>query len=135
MSIISAVAPLRPEALAIGLEDAVAEAFNVFTEVQALARLGVRTEVTVDPGDYVTVGLTLSQETAGLLPGLAKKLAHGQIRYPHGAVEVSGTMYANHVIVRCTVDRAHLSLGDLADLVLVVDPNFAAYDAHTGHLA
>ncbi|MEU6965075.1 hypothetical protein [Streptomyces chrestomyceticus] len=135
MSIISAAAPLRPEALAIGLEDAVAQAFGVVGEVQALARLGVRAEVTVDPGGYVTVALTLSRETAGLLPGLAKKLAHGQIRYPAGAVEVSGTMYANHVIVRAAVDRAHLSLGDLADLVLAVDPHFPAYDLHTGHLA
>ncbi|MFG2236137.1 hypothetical protein ACGFNX_40145 [Streptomyces sp. NPDC048723] len=126
--IATSAAPIRPQAAVDALDDVVADAFSLFDEVQGLAKLGVRLALTVLPG-RIAADVTLQPESAGLLARLAGELENTSITYTPAEVGIVGSMGQGNIAVRITVGRAHLTAGDLEDLVAAVDldPTIAAY--------
>lgn len=119
MNIIAATtaAPLRPQAMAAGVEDVVAEAWSVYGEVQTLAGLGIEVEVSVSRQGRIAVEVTASREAAELLPALVEQLERSTVTYTPTGVRAIGTMCEGHVDVTVTVDRADVTIDELERLV------------------
>ncbi|MDH6545881.1 hypothetical protein [Streptomyces sp. SPB4] len=114
-------APLRPEAVNDGVEDVVAEAWNVYSQVQGLARIGVETSVSVSRKGRITVDLLVSKEAAGLLPSLVEQLDHSALTRTPGGFAVAGTIGQGNVSLQFRVDHASISVADAEALVAAVD--------------
>ncbi|MFJ9412503.1 hypothetical protein [Streptomyces sp. NPDC101393] len=123
MNIIAATtaAPLRPQAMAAGVEDVVAEAWSVYGEVQTLAGLGIEVEVSVSRQGRIAVEVTASREAVELLPALVEQLERSTVTYTPTGVRAIGTMCRGHVDVAVTVDRADLTTAELEQLVAATD--------------
>lgn len=114
-------APLRPEAVNDGVEDVVAEAWNVYSQVQGLARIGVETSVSVSRKGRITVDLLVSKEAAGLLPSLVEQLDNSALTRTPGGFAVAGTIGQGNVSLQFRVDHASISVADAEALVAAVD--------------
>lgn len=119
-------APLRPQALSDGVDDVVQEAWEVFGEVQDLARLGVEVAVTVRPGEIVA-DLVVRKEAAHLLPTLVKELEDSGITRTETGYRIAGTMCQGNVSLRIIVASSEVTVEQMEALVAVVDVDFDAY--------
>lgn len=122
MSIIAATAvPLRPRAVTDGVEDVVAEAWGVYSEVQSLARLGVDVEVTVSRQGRIAVALTVAAEAVSLLPDLIREMENSALTRTPDRYTVTGSICEGNVNLRVSVDWRESTVADLEALVAAVE--------------
>ncbi|GAA3126624.1 hypothetical protein [Streptomyces goshikiensis] len=114
-------APLRPAAVTDGVEDVVAEAWNVYSHVQGLAQIGVDTSVNVSRQGRIIVDLTISKAAAGLLPGLVEQLDDSALTRTPGGFAVAGTIGQGNVSLQLTVDHASITVAEAEALIAAVD--------------
>ncbi|MBZ3918117.1 hypothetical protein [Streptomyces acidiscabies] len=119
--IATTAAPLRTKAVSDGVEDVVAEAWHVYSEVQSLARIGVEVAVTVSRQGRITVDLTVAKESAGLLPVLVKELENSALTRTPGGFAVAGTICQGNVSLQITVDWASITVAEVEALIAAVD--------------
>ncbi|MFC7871992.1 hypothetical protein ACFUS2_12700 [[Kitasatospora] papulosa] len=119
-------APLKAKAVSDGVEDVVAEAWSVFSEVQDLVKLGVEVAVTVRPGE-ILADLVVRKEAAHLLPILVKELENSGINRTETGFRVAGTMCQGNVSLRIIIDSSQITVEQIEALVAAVDIDFDAY--------
>lgn len=131
-------APIRTEAVSDGVEDLVAVAWQVYSEVQGLARLGVEVTASVSARGRITVDLTFATESAGLLPGLVTQLKNTALTRTDTGFTIAGTSFHGAVNLRLTVPYSAITAAAANELVAAVDVDLddeVTGDEYTEHLA
>ncbi|MGW3200084.1 hypothetical protein ACWDBD_37070 [Streptomyces sp. NPDC001118] len=128
-------APLRPQAVTDGVDDVVAEAWDVFEGVQCLSNLGVEVAVTVRPGKIVA-DLVVRKDAAHLLPSLVKELENTGITRTESGFRIAGTMCRGTVSLRVIVNSSEVTVEQIEALVAAVDVDaYAGGDEYTEYAA
>jgi hypothetical protein len=116
MSIMPSDLPLNITGITDDLNDAIAETFPLFQEVQGLARLGIGVHFEVAPSTIIAT-ITVSPTAANVLPALLAEIDDARPgSLPDGKLVVTGSMCQGTVTLRVLIPEAWVTAEELAVL-------------------
>lgn len=116
MSIMPSDLPLNATGIGEDFNDAIAETFPLFEQVQGLARLGVSVEFTVAPSRIVAT-ITVTPTATNVLPALLAEIDGARPgALPDGQLAVTGSMCQGTVTLRVLIPRGWVTADELAVL-------------------
>jgi hypothetical protein len=121
MTIMPSDLPLNSTGITEDFNDAVAEVFPLFQEVQQLARLGVSVEFTIAPSTIVAT-ITVTPTATKILPDLLAELDNARPgSLPNGRLVVRGDMFQGTVTLRVLIPQGWVTAQELAVLTGTAD--------------